>query len=134
MSSKDTAVEKKEKKKVKYDEDDDIDAVEYVSADEKPEPDKKLSKSSKIKEKVKEKQKAKVKSSGFDSDEVEVEELKNEVRFHVINNMLLKFQLDPKKKLCVSRYKGKLQVSIREYYEKDGEYLPTKKGDFKIRF
>ncbi|KAM3135382.1 hypothetical protein pb186bvf_012540 [Paramecium bursaria] len=36
--------------------------------------------------------------------------------------------LTAKKRITVSKYKGSKLVSIREYFEKDGEFLPTKKG------
>lgn len=35
---------------------------------------------------------------------------------------------DPKKKVKVSTFKGKVQIHFREYYEKDGEWLPGSKG------
>jgi len=33
-----------------------------------------------------------------------------------------------KKRLTVGKYKGNVNVSLREFYEKDGEMLPGKKG------
>ncbi|KAG6553097.1 hypothetical protein Mapa_005435 [Marchantia paleacea] len=37
-------------------------------------------------------------------------------------------QLGPKRNLTVQDFKGKLLVSIREYYEKDGKQLPSTRG------
>ena len=38
-------------------------------------------------------------------------------------------QLSTKRRLAVSRYGGNVLVSIREYYEKNGDMLPGKKGE-----
>ncbi|XP_073243364.1 uncharacterized protein [Porites lutea] len=38
------------------------------------------------------------------------------------------FQLTDKRRVSVRDFRGKLYVDIREFYEKDGEYLPGKKG------
>uniref|UniRef100_A0A182YCD9 Transcriptional coactivator p15 (PC4) C-terminal domain-containing protein n=1 Tax=Anopheles stephensi TaxID=30069 RepID=A0A182YCD9_ANOST len=38
------------------------------------------------------------------------------------------FELDKNRKVSVSEFKGKVYVGIREYYEKDGKTLPSKKG------
>jgi len=38
------------------------------------------------------------------------------------------FDLGNKRKISVSKYKGKTLVDIREYYEKDGKSLPGRKG------
>lgn len=37
-------------------------------------------------------------------------------------------ELSSKRKVAVSSFKGKLLVSVREYYEKDGKLLPSSKG------
>ena len=37
-------------------------------------------------------------------------------------------RLTDKKRVTVSTYKGKVVIDIREFYEKDGEELPGKKG------
>jgi len=37
-------------------------------------------------------------------------------------------QIDDKKRISVRKFKGKTYVDIREFYEKDGEQLPGKKG------
>lgn len=37
------------------------------------------------------------------------------------------FQLSGSRRIQISEFKGKRMVSIREYYQKDGEYLPGKK-------
>lgn len=39
-------------------------------------------------------------------------------------------QLSGNKKVTVSKWKNQKLVSIREYYEKDGEQLPGKKGEY----
>ncbi|XP_058830643.1 RNA polymerase II transcriptional coactivator [Topomyia yanbarensis] len=36
--------------------------------------------------------------------------------------------LDKTRKITVSEFKSKLYVNVREYYEKDGKLLPSKKG------
>lgn len=41
---------------------------------------------------------------------------------------LLKNQLTSKKRVSVNSYKNMVYVNIREYFEKNGELLPTKKG------
>jgi len=42
---------------------------------------------------------------------------------------LLCIQLvEPKKKLTIEKFKGKLKIDLREYYEKENIWLHTKKG------
>jgi predicted transcriptional regulator len=36
--------------------------------------------------------------------------------------------LNSRKKLSVRKYMGKVYIDIREFFEKDGQTLPTKKG------
>ncbi|EAA00534.2 RNA polymerase II transcriptional coactivator [Anopheles arabiensis] len=38
------------------------------------------------------------------------------------------FELDKNRKITVNEFKGKVYVGIREYYSKDGQDLPSKKG------
>ncbi|CAD8044583.1 unnamed protein product [Paramecium primaurelia] len=38
------------------------------------------------------------------------------------------FELTSLKKVSVSKFKGNVMISIREYFNKDGQSLPTKKG------
>ncbi|XP_050081084.1 RNA polymerase II transcriptional coactivator [Anopheles maculipalpis] len=38
------------------------------------------------------------------------------------------FELEKNRKVSVSEFKGKVYVGIREFYEKDGKTLPSKKG------
>jgi hypothetical protein len=36
--------------------------------------------------------------------------------------------LTKSKRLSVGKFKGSVNISMREYFEKDGKWLPTKKG------
>ena len=38
------------------------------------------------------------------------------------------YELTKKKRVSVSKWKGKILINFREFYEKDGQMLPTKKG------
>lgn len=38
------------------------------------------------------------------------------------------FELERTRRVSVREFRNKLMVDIREYYEKDGKYLPGKKG------
>jgi len=38
------------------------------------------------------------------------------------------WSLTKNKRVSISTFKGMAMVNIREYFEKDGEWLPTKKG------
>jgi len=38
------------------------------------------------------------------------------------------FDLSAKKRLSITSFKGRAYVNMREFYEKDGQMLPTKKG------
>ncbi|EGR30390.1 RNA polymerase ii transcriptional coactivator, putative [Ichthyophthirius multifiliis] len=40
----------------------------------------------------------------------------------------LYFDLDDKKRVSIRKFKGKLYIDVREFYEKDGDMLPGKKG------
>ncbi|KAL2635166.1 hypothetical protein R1flu_006645 [Riccia fluitans] len=44
------------------------------------------------------------------------------------NGDIVVCQLGPKRSVTVQKFQGKLLVSVREYYEKDGKLLPTPKG------
>ncbi|KAL3692618.1 hypothetical protein R1sor_006269 [Riccia sorocarpa] len=44
------------------------------------------------------------------------------------NGDIVVCQLGPKRSVTVQNFQGKLLVSVREYYEKDGKQLPTPKG------
>jgi len=48
-----------------------------------------------------------------------------------VKYILLLFQLTDKRRVSVRDFRGKLYVDIREFYEKDGEYLPGKKGKYR---
>ncbi len=41
-----------------------------------------------------------------------------------------KFELSKNKIISISEFKNKTRIDIREYYEKDSELLPGKKGFF----
>ncbi len=41
--------------------------------------------------------------------------------------MLTKLQLSDKRRVQISEFKGKPNLAIREFYEKDGKMLPGKK-------
>ena len=38
------------------------------------------------------------------------------------------YELTKKKRVSVSKWKGNILINFREFYEKDGQMLPTKKG------
>ncbi|CAD8048131.1 unnamed protein product [Paramecium primaurelia] len=38
------------------------------------------------------------------------------------------FDLTTYKKIAISKFKGNTMISLREYFDKDGQMLPTKKG------
>ncbi|CAK75048.1 unnamed protein product (macronuclear) [Paramecium tetraurelia] len=48
--------------------------------------------------------------------------------FEVNTDFLLNFKLTSFKKVSVSKFKGNVIISIREFFSKDGQSLPTKKG------
>lgn len=43
------------------------------------------------------------------------------------------FELSGKRRVTVSSFKGKMMVSVREFYEKDGQTLPGKKVRYMSR-
>ena len=43
---------------------------------------------------------------------------------------LFSSQIGNKRKVSVREFKGRLLVDIREFYEKDGEWMPGKKGKY----
>lgn len=46
----------------------------------------------------------------------------------IVGNDEISIKLDNKKKVSIRKFKGETYIDIREYYEKDGEKKPTKKG------
>ena len=46
----------------------------------------------------------------------------------IVNDDEVFLHLDNKKRLTVRKFKGKLLIDIREFYEDDGEMKPGKKG------
>lgn len=48
----------------------------------------------------------------------------------VVGLILISVQLSDKRRVTVSLYAGKHMINIREYYEKDGDFLPGKKVKF----
>lgn len=61
-----------------------------------------------------------------DEDEDEDEEEEDEEPLTKDRSKLV--ELGGRKFLGISKFKGNITVSIREFYEKDGELLPGKKG------
>ena len=56
----------------------------------------------------------------------EEKKLSNEIREDTGDE--IRFTLGEKKKISVGRYKKQVLVNIREFYDKNGASLPTKKG------
>ena len=46
----------------------------------------------------------------------------------VVGKDEITIKLEGKKKVSIRKFKGQIYVDIREYYEKDGEEKPSKKG------
>lgn len=44
------------------------------------------------------------------------------------------FELERNRRVSVREFKNKLFIDIREFYEKDGKYLPGKKGEAHLTF
>ena len=78
--------------------------------EEKEQKDKKLLGNKKKKEKKEEKEEK--------EEEKDIEVTKDEIIIH----------LDNKKRLTISKFKGRLFVNIREYYDDNGTMKPGKKG------
>ena len=46
----------------------------------------------------------------------------------MVDIVCMYLQLSAKRKVSVNEFKGRMLVSIREYYEKNGKELPSSKG------
>ena len=58
----------------------------------------------------------------------EEDEKKNKNDDIIVGENEVKFILDDKKRITVHKFKGKIKVDIREFYEDKGEMKPGKKG------
>mmetsp|Transcript_39250 Transcript_39250/g.44690 ORF Transcript_39250/g.44690 Transcript_39250/m.44690 type:complete len:162 (+) Transcript_39250:45-530(+) len=83
---------------------------------------KKSKKSKKTKKSKKSRKESDSESSGSEDDDEDMpsgmEIIKDEVHF----------ELSSKKKCIVRKFRGKVLIDLREFWEKDGQLLPTKKG------
>ena len=107
------AKKKKHKKKSKEDSDHSYDESSPSSQEPKP-------KKRKVKEEAK-KQQIKL-------------EVKDEEQKHIQKDLKLNeegevcFELNPRKKVQVRNFRGRALIDIREFFSKDGQSLPTKRG------
>ena len=62
------------------------------------------------------------------SEDEEEDEKKNKNDDIIVGENEVKFILDDKKRITVHKFKGKIKVDIREFYEDKGEMKPGKKG------
>ncbi|MCL7043602.1 hypothetical protein MKW94_000870 [Papaver nudicaule] len=88
-----------------------------------------------VKEKGKQKQEEETLEEVIEEEEVEEEEEEREKKKPRVspkeyedNGDVIICQLSSKRKVTIQDFKGKVLVSIREYYEKDGEERPSNKG------
>lgn len=108
----------KNKSKANGSDDDDNEVITYEDDVDSDEPKKKSKDKAKGKDKAKDKGKEKSKTGDKRKADGDIEEKNGEVMIHIHRL----------KKVTISKFKGQLYVGIREYYEKDGDILPTKKG------
>jgi len=120
------AVNKQLSKSKSRDDSDDDDIPLYRDDDEEEDKSskKKTSQSKDTKSKPKE-EKPKPKSSKNDRKRLTAD---GDVEIEYIKDDEIMFHLQTKKKVVLSKFKNQVLISIREYFEKNGDILPTKKG------
>ncbi|XP_057520592.1 RNA polymerase II transcriptional coactivator KELP isoform X2 [Amaranthus tricolor] len=67
-------------------------------------------------------------STGEVEEKQEEEDNNNDGREYDDDGDLIVCRLSDKRRVTIQDFRGRTLVSIREYYKKDGKYLPTSKG------
>ncbi|CAD8053553.1 unnamed protein product [Paramecium sonneborni] len=62
------------------------------------------------------------------SNKKHIQDQKNNKTNYTFEDGQYFFELTSLKKVSISKFKGNVMVSIREFFNKDGQSLPTKKG------
>ena len=100
-----------------------------VNAESSSDDGRSKKKSKKIAKKEKKEKTSKGGNVRVTKDEVIIDVILSQ--YSLINNFVYE-QLNERKRVSVRKFKGKVLIDIREFWEKDGEQLPTKKGEFNI--